>query len=260
MEQRAEKPKTHDDTVVLHQAGVSSISPFRDMLSTDGMQYHLMGKAHTSDHTYADTIRPRVQKHDYQIAMFGGSEIHTCQVFNPRGAFKRHEIRSYRHAIRSETRHTTLHGEQRPRKPKFHEWHSLTLEPQQALGWRTASANEGSPCVVNRVCRVFHIAFQRSLNVDFWTSCELVSPEKQIQMCSLVLLSDHSWRSLTAMNEKRRDHVAARVGSCVYVFGGSYLFTVARIDVYNVATQRWSVSSARCGSAAHRSSKSEMTR
>ncbi len=47
------------------------------------------------------------------------------------------------------------------------------------------------------------------------------------------------------MTEKRRDHCAARVGGNVYVLGGSYLFTVARIDVYNVATQRWTISSAR---------------
>ena len=48
------------------------------------MQYHLMGKEKT-DHTYTDRIRPRVQKHDYQIAMFGGSEAQTCQLFNPKG-------------------------------------------------------------------------------------------------------------------------------------------------------------------------------
>ena len=47
------------------------------------------------------------------------------------------------------------------------------------------------------------------------------------------------------MSEKRRDHCAARIGSSVYILGGSYLFTVARIDVYNVATQRWSISNAR---------------
>ena len=49
------------------------------------MQYHLIGKEKT-DHTYADRIRPRVQKHDYQVAMFGGSEPQTCQLFNPKGA------------------------------------------------------------------------------------------------------------------------------------------------------------------------------
>ena len=58
---------------------------------TDGMQYHLMGKEKT-DHTYTDRIRPRVQKHDYQIAMFGGSEAQTCQLFNPKGNQSNHMI------------------------------------------------------------------------------------------------------------------------------------------------------------------------
>ena len=58
---------------------------------TDGMQYHLVGKERT-DHTYTDRIRPRVQKHDYQIAMFGGSEAQTCQLFNPKGNKNNHMI------------------------------------------------------------------------------------------------------------------------------------------------------------------------
>ncbi len=51
------------------------------------MQYHLLTKDSKTDQVESSSIsiRPRVQKHDYQIAMFGGSEPQTCQHFNPKG-------------------------------------------------------------------------------------------------------------------------------------------------------------------------------
>ena len=67
------------------------------LVNVDGMQYHLMGKG-KSDHTYTDRIRPRVQKHDYQIAMFGGSEAQTCQLFNPKG--KKKQVVGVLHAMK----------------------------------------------------------------------------------------------------------------------------------------------------------------
>ncbi len=51
------------------------------------MQYHLRGRSGEEDTEEAplQPVTTRVQKHDYQIAVFGGSEATSCQYFDPKG-------------------------------------------------------------------------------------------------------------------------------------------------------------------------------
>ena len=48
------------------------------------MNHHLLANEEKEELQLA-TVKPRVKKYEYQIALFGGSEPATCQYFDPKG-------------------------------------------------------------------------------------------------------------------------------------------------------------------------------
>jgi hypothetical protein len=50
--------------------------------STGGMRYHLLSPEDREE--LVDGTRPRRKKHDYRIALFGGSQPQSCRYFNPK--------------------------------------------------------------------------------------------------------------------------------------------------------------------------------
>ncbi|XP_042291547.1 kelch-like protein 7 isoform X1 [Thunnus maccoyii] len=49
---------------------------------TSAMRYHLLSLEDRED--LGESSRPRRKKHDYQIALFGGSQLKSCRYFNPK--------------------------------------------------------------------------------------------------------------------------------------------------------------------------------
>lgn len=49
---------------------------------TGGMRYHLLSPEDREE--LAGGTRPRRKKHDYRIALFGGSQPQSCRYFNPK--------------------------------------------------------------------------------------------------------------------------------------------------------------------------------
>ena len=47
------------------------------------MQHHLIDGEDNADPV--NEITPRIKKQHYQVAVFGGSEEHGCQYFDPKG-------------------------------------------------------------------------------------------------------------------------------------------------------------------------------
>lgn len=47
-----------------------------------GMRYHLLSLEDRED--LGESSRPRRKKHDYRIALFGGSQPQSCRYFNPK--------------------------------------------------------------------------------------------------------------------------------------------------------------------------------
>lgn len=53
------------------------------MLSVQGgMRYHLLSLEDRED--LGESSRPRRKKHDYRVALFGGSQPQSCRYFNPK--------------------------------------------------------------------------------------------------------------------------------------------------------------------------------
>lgn len=50
--------------------------------STGGMRYHLLSPEDREE--LVEGTRPRRKKHDYRIALFGGSQPQSCRYFNPK--------------------------------------------------------------------------------------------------------------------------------------------------------------------------------
>lgn len=46
------------------------------------MRYHLLSLEDRED--LGESSRPRRKKHDYRIALFGGSQPQSCRYFNPK--------------------------------------------------------------------------------------------------------------------------------------------------------------------------------
>lgn len=46
------------------------------------MRYHLLSPEDRED--LGESSRPRRKKHDYRIALFGGSQPQSCRYFNPK--------------------------------------------------------------------------------------------------------------------------------------------------------------------------------
>lgn len=51
-------------------------------LSSGGMRYHLLSPEDREE--LGESSRPRRKKHDYRIALFGGSQPQSCRYFNPK--------------------------------------------------------------------------------------------------------------------------------------------------------------------------------
>lgn len=68
----------------LFKALVSAWSSWRVAMyfTTGGMRYHLLSPEDREE--LVDGTRPRRKKHDYRIALFGGSQPQSCRYFNPK--------------------------------------------------------------------------------------------------------------------------------------------------------------------------------
>ncbi len=51
-------------------------------LFSGGMRYHLLSPEDREE--LGESSRPRRKKHDYRIALFGGSQPQSCRYFNPK--------------------------------------------------------------------------------------------------------------------------------------------------------------------------------
>lgn len=51
------------------------------------MRYHLLSLEDRED--LGERSRPRRKKHDYRVALFGGSQPQSCRYFNPKVIYRR---------------------------------------------------------------------------------------------------------------------------------------------------------------------------
>lgn len=84
------KKKTVTEIRALLYLGVSFSSAWSSWrvgmyFSPGGMRYHLLSPEDREE--LVEGTRPRRKKHDYRIALFGGSQPQSCRYFNPKVTF-----------------------------------------------------------------------------------------------------------------------------------------------------------------------------
>ncbi|EMP29846.1 Kelch-like protein 7 [Chelonia mydas] len=194
-----------------------------------GMRYHLLSPEDREE--LVEGTRPRRKKHDYRIALFGGSQPQSCRYFNPKSVSTAPAVcRLLASRVLSSVLFPGGTGcELR--------WLVSVSRRQVASGYMSPLLPTHRPFMCSPSRRPLPAS---PISADSVGAPGLEHPRGKIGRHYLFfIMQDYSWTDIRCPFEKRRDAACVFWDNVVYILGGSQLFPIKRMDCYNVVKDSW---------------------